>query len=159
MRRPAAKNQRLQERLHSLNREMSRVETTLQTLSTAVENPDREEALQKIRQQLSKRTGRPRSASDEESGNGRLVPREDLFEKASAAPNTTAEGPDEENMTDGGGVAPRSDPDQRFAQYFVTGGLQSVRPLRQERRVQRNKAIVMVVIAMIVLYGVFQLLF
>jgi hypothetical protein len=48
--------------------------------------------------------------------------------------------------------------DQRFVNYFVTGGLHSVRPLRQERRIQRSKAILMSVIAAAVLYGVISLL-
>jgi hypothetical protein len=54
---------------------------------------------------------------------------------------------------------PRGGPDPRFANYFVTGSLQSIQPLRQERRVQRNKALVMLFLAIVLLYGVFSLIF
>jgi hypothetical protein len=52
----------------------------------------------------------------------------------------------------------KPDADRRFANYFVSGNLDSVRPLRQERRLWRNKAIAMVVIVLLVLAWVIYLL-
>jgi hypothetical protein len=40
--------------------------------------------------------------------------------------------------------------DKRFANYFSSGGLMGTRPLRQEKNVQRNKAIFMIVLLVIV---------
>jgi hypothetical protein len=54
---------------------------------------------------------------------------------------------------------PRPVPDQRFQTYFGTGSLHSVRPLRQERQVQRNKAIIMLILAAMLVYGVINLIF
>jgi len=51
---------------------------------------------------------------------------------------------------------PKALPDQRFATYFGSGSLHSVRPLRQERRVQRNKAVFMLILAAAILYLVFS---
>lgn len=162
MRRTAPKNQRLQERLQSLQQELSRVEGSIHTLAKAVDNPDREEALRRLRQ-FSDQAERPRETPPESrpqsSAPNRLVPRADLFEKPLAVPPQSGAPGETGGAEEYDGMPPRPGPDQRFAQYFVTGGLHSVRPLRQERRVQRNKAILMVVIALIVLYGVIQLLF
>jgi len=43
--------------------------------------------------------------------------------------------------------------DQRFADYLSTS-FQSVRPLRHERRIQRNKAILMIILAGLALFWV-----
>ena len=48
---------------------------------------------------------------------------------------------------------------KRFANYFVSGGMDGIRPLRQERTVQRNKAIAMVVFVVLVLIWVLYLIF
>jgi len=53
---------------------------------------------------------------------------------------------------------PRTVPDQRFTTYFGSSGLHSVRPLRQERRVQRNKAIFMLCIAGLVIFLVLKMI-
>lgn len=45
--------------------------------------------------------------------------------------------------------------DERFASYFMSGGLRSNAPLRQERQIQRNKAIVAIVLLVIVLIVVY----
>ncbi len=48
---------------------------------------------------------------------------------------------------------------ERFASYFTTGSLQDLRPLRRERRTQRNRAIVALAFFVVVLFGVLQLIF
>jgi hypothetical protein len=47
--------------------------------------------------------------------------------------------------------------DERFASYFATGGFKSPMPGRQERAVQRNKAIFMLILVSIAGYIVFKL--
>lgn len=40
---------------------------------------------------------------------------------------------------------------QKFANYFMAGHFKNLRPLRQDRRIVRNKAIIMVILAALVL--------
>jgi len=47
----------------------------------------------------------------------------------------------------------------RFANYFVSGSVDGIRPLRHERRIQRNKAITMIIVVLLVLLGVLYLIF
>ncbi len=49
--------------------------------------------------------------------------------------------------------------DRRFASYFSAGGIQGVHHLHQERRIQRNKAIAMLICAVILLLWVISLVF
>ncbi|MBN1672973.1 MAG: hypothetical protein JXR37_18150 [Kiritimatiellae bacterium] len=42
--------------------------------------------------------------------------------------------------------------DQRFATYFMSGGLKSMAPMRVERRIQRNRAILMIIILAVVAF-------
>ena len=48
---------------------------------------------------------------------------------------------------------------ERFASYFTTGSLQALRPLRRERRTQRNRTIVALIFFVVVLVSVLQLVF
>ena len=66
-------------------------------------------------------------------------------------PDDDAAAPDRERGRVGG--------DRRFASYFVSGNMDSIRPLRQERSVQRNKAIAMLVFVVLVLLWVLYLVF
>ncbi len=49
--------------------------------------------------------------------------------------------------------------DDRFANYFSSGNFLGAKPLRQEKNVQRNKAIFMMIIVVIVTFSVYHLLF
>ena len=49
--------------------------------------------------------------------------------------------------------------DQRFANYFSSGGFLGGRPMKQEKSVQRNKAVFMIVVVVIVAFSVFRLVF
>jgi len=49
--------------------------------------------------------------------------------------------------------------DSRFANYFSAGSIMPARPVRQDRGVQRNKAIFLAIIAVILSFIVFQLVF
>ena len=48
--------------------------------------------------------------------------------------------------------------DQRFANYFSSGGFLGGRPMKQEKSVQRNKAVFMIVVVIVVAFSVFRLL-
>jgi hypothetical protein len=58
----------------------------------------------------------------------------------------------------GGGRALPARGDQRFAHYFSTGGFKSPIPGRQERRIQRNKAIFALILLVVVGYIVLTLI-
>jgi hypothetical protein len=47
--------------------------------------------------------------------------------------------------------------DQRFANYFSSGNFLGGRPMKQEKSVQRNKAVFMIVVVIIVAFSVFRL--
>lgn len=50
--------------------------------------------------------------------------------------------------------------DERFANYFSSGNfLGGTKPMKQEKNVQRNKAVFMVVIVILVAFSVFRLMF
>ena len=48
---------------------------------------------------------------------------------------------------------------EKFANYFMTGHFTNLRPLRQERRIVRNKAIIMSVLVIIALVWLFYFLY
>jgi hypothetical protein len=47
--------------------------------------------------------------------------------------------------------------DQRFANYFSSGNFLGGRPMKQEKSVQRNKAVFMIVVVIVVAFSVFRL--
>jgi len=147
-------NPRLQEKLSALQRELSRVETDIKGISKAVDSPDPEEAMRRLRRVST--TTLPPGAQPVATRVGLHEPPkrgygEDAFMKSPAG--VTLAPPE------GDAGFPKPPSDQRFATYFGSSSLHSVRPLRQERRVQRNKAIVMVILAGLLLYSVAKMLF
>jgi len=136
-------NPRLQEKLNALQRELTRVETDIKGISRAVEAPDPDEAMRRLRRVST--TALPPGAAP--------AARTGYFE-APKPPTGVTLAPAE-----GEAGLPKPVADQRFATYFGSGSLHSVRPLRQERRVQRNKAIVMLILAALLLYSVAKMLF
>lgn len=144
MQRSERKNSRLRARVEELSHELARVEDEMRSLSRATRHPDRETAARRLRQVA------------EEQEKARTTP----VARAPAPPEPVAQVvAAEAEVPAGGEPGPKNMPDPRFANYFVTGGLHSVRPLRQERRVQRNRAILMLLLAIFLLYGVLSLLF
>lgn len=147
MQRGRRKNPRLQEKLESLQREIARVEQDIKGISKAIEGPDPDRAIRRLRKVVSE------------------IPQEDLA--AWASPQEPSRMPRVDKPLqphpiqepNADVVLPKPMPDQRFQTYFGTGSLHSVRPLRQERRVQRNKAIIMLILALFILYGVINLIF
>lgn len=147
MQRTRRRNPRLQEKLESLQREIARVEKDIKGISTAIESPDPDRVIRRLRKVVGEIP--PADQGDwpvveEPARAGRM--------DKPALTSPLREMPEEM-------VIPKPQPDQRFQTYFGTGSLHSVRPLRQERRVQRNKAIVMLILAILLLYGVINLIF
>jgi len=141
------KNPRLQEKLESLQREIARVEHDIKGISHAIESPDPDRAIRRLR----KIVGEIPPVDVAAWPAAQEPPRMGNAEKPVAV--SPVQGMSEEM------VIPRTVPDQRFQTYFGSGSLHSVRPLRQERRVQRNKAIIMLILAALILYGVINLIF
>jgi len=147
MQRVRRKNPRLQEKLEALQREIARVEHDIKGISHAIESPDPDRAIRRLRKVVGEIppvnvTAWP--AAQESSRVGVPEKAAEVYPEQGAA----------EDMS-----IPRPVPDQRFQTYFGTGSLHSVRPLRQERRVQRNKAIIMLILAALLLYWVIPLIF
>lgn len=144
MRRTSRTNPRLQEKLDALQRELARVESDIKGISRAVEVSDPDQVARKLRR-VSSDTGLrdvpvARTVAPE-PGDDDVPPYK--------VPLPVTEGLDNIPL-------PKAAPDQRFATYFGSGSLHSVRPLRQERRVQRNKAVFMLILAAAILYLVFS---
>lgn len=139
MERSEQKNARLKERLDRLRREIGVVEKDIHDLHRAVQHPEKQSAMRRLSKMSEPRESRPAEKS--------ITPAQP------PQPGTEFVG---QALAEEG--VPKLSPDQRFASYFVTGSLHSVRPLRTERRIQRNKAIVMVIVAILLVYGVISLL-
>jgi hypothetical protein len=140
---------RFDERLRQLERELNSVDQEIKVLGKAVQRP--EEAAELLRQ----RDWRGVSPSAG-SAAGRLAPR---AVGAAAEPEPRRE-PAANSTTELSGrpAAAPVDRDPRFASYLTAGSIDSTRPLRQERRIQRNRAIVMLVVMALLLIWVLRVL-
>lgn len=149
MDRTELKNARLRAKLDAISKEMDRLDGDIRDLNRAVSHPERQSAIRRLRQVDESMRRREEAALEAQQPVGDARP--DLSGQPAAAPGVGG--------SDSGDLqAPRMSQDQRFASYFVTGSLHSVRPLRTERRIQRNKALLMLFFAALVLYGVISLL-
>ena len=90
--------------------------------------------------------------------------RDDLFAHVSKGPAEDARQPDLFASSRAGAfqdTGRRSGDDrsdrERFASYFMAGHFQNLRPLRHERRMLRNRAIVMLVLVVILAVVVWKL--
>ena len=148
MQRAARKNPRLKERLDALHQELARVESDIKGIARAVESSDPEQAARRVRRVSPEPLPHDVSAGKPLIGDLKKPAPGDFSESASGFPEGSLDMP-----------LPKASPDAKFATYFGTGSLHSVRPLRQERRVQRNKAVVMMILAVVILYGVIKMIF
>lgn len=148
MQRAARKNPRLKERLDALHHELARVESDIKGISRAVESSDPEQAARRVRRGVTEPIPQDLAGARPLAGDLNKHTVGQFSESASGFPEGSVDMP-----------LPKALPDAKFATYFGTGSLHSVRPLRQERRVQRNKAMVMMVLAVIILYGVIKMIF
>jgi len=147
---------RLREKLEALQQELHRVETDIKGISRAVDTPDPEQAIRKLRQVSSVATVRdvpPVRVMLQE------IPRQPLAVESLAPPSTLSPSRGNASAPLEDALLPKTVPDQRFATYFGSSSLHSVRPLRQERRVQRNKAIFMLIMAALLISFVLKMIF
>jgi hypothetical protein len=157
MQRPGRKNLRLQEKLDAIQREIARVEGDIKGISSAVDAPDQDEALRRLKQ-VRGIAPTPLVPTSKPFATGSA--RQDADEFPERQPGSTPVYRGAAGVPDGGLTepVPRTVSDQRFTTYFGSSGLHSVRPLRQERRVQRNKAIFMLCIAGLVIFLVLKMI-
>ena len=160
MQRAGRKNPRLQEKLDALKRELARVETDIQGISRAVETPNPEKAMRQLRRVAKEPLPREAPVAPRAPLPDRLnpVPADSFFDAPPSPPASP------QNSLSGFASSPdiqipKAVPDQRFATYFGSGSLHSVRPLRQERRTQRNRALFMLGMAIFVLYVLYHVIF
>ncbi len=145
----------LEERLRELEREQRQLQSAARTLSNALRNPA------KLGDAL-KRTVHSERPKPPPVRRDPVVP---------PPPPAGNEAPDElfswerkDGGPSGNTLFPSAAPsvrapvqgDQRFANYFMAGGLMGPRPLRQEKSVQRNKAIFMIVVVLVVAFLVYM---
>ncbi|MEI6514492.1 MAG: hypothetical protein WCO77_00820 [bacterium] len=158
MRRAGRTNPRLQEKLDALQRELDRVQNDIKGISKAVETPDQDQALKQLRRVTGlplkgeANLARPAAEGILKDSTDAIADKQQLM-VAGLRPvqNFPAETGDMR--------VPKAVTDQRFTTYFGSGSLHSVRPLRQELRVQRNRALLMLFLAIVFLYGVYKMIF
>jgi len=158
MQQSGRKNPRLQEKLDAIQREISRMESEIKGISRAVETPDSIEALRRLKQVpglASPVTPVIKPAASDLSGTSLAEDVSVRYSSPGMPDRLRPCLPDESASLQ----IHKPIPDQRFNTYFGTGSLHSVRPLRQERRVQRNKAIFMLIVAGLLIVLVLKLIF
>ncbi len=155
----------LEQRLKELEREASLVRKDMKVLSRAIQKPDVLERLPPLKSGESRRPVRPavrrdpvqaseeraaQKAVEEGAPHGELfqwAPRRSLLGTARNAARA------EESVEEGAGPAEgkgrvRPVQDERFRAYFGNGSFVASRPLKQERRIQRNKALFMLIVVL-----------
>jgi hypothetical protein len=157
MERASARNRLLSQRIQDLERELGRVQDDIGALSKAVSEPDRKDTIKRLRE-LSPAPGRPRGeAAPARAAEPAKSAQGELFGQGGQSGTVPVKAAPARPGAPTRVTSPEGD--ERFANYFTTGGLQAVRPLREERRIQRNRAILMVVVAVLLLCVVVKLLF
>jgi hypothetical protein len=150
------KNAATAERLREIKAELAGVREAIRDLSRAVEKPEHAgEVLGRLRERLetprtgaSRGAGTPAEAAASPTG-GEPGLRRGADDPTQAAPEAAG---GRSRAAAGAAPAPDRQEDRRLASYLVTGSFHSVHPLRQERRVLRNKAILMIVFLLILLF-------
>jgi len=172
MRKSSKRRRGLERRLKELGKESGLLREDIRALSRFVKNPEIQESFPRLKSdRYTAPVVRPPARIDPAD--------KDVLPKPGVVPDRIS-APEQSVRTEHIGkgtnqVPPRMDPsprsesdtrikravprDERFASLFSSGGfLGGPVPVRQDRRVQRNKAIFMVVLVVIVLFIVLQLI-
>ncbi len=129
-------------KLAELDRELRQVRRTLRS---ATRNAGSPAAPRRAPAARATTPAAPSSRAD--ARGGELFAHAEQAREPSSAPAPRARAP-------GGGEAK-----ERFAHYFASGSfVGATRPMREERRIRRNKALYMVILAVIVAFVIFSLL-
>jgi hypothetical protein len=164
----SSKKTALERRLKELQKESELVRSDIKVLNKVVKNPDGFAQIPKLRSERQAPPIAPplredpvakaRAAAQELPPAG---PHDDLFGLPPKVEPVRGWGrppvSPEPNVGAKGKAAPK---DERFANYFSSGGfLGGPRPMKQERNVQRNKAVFMVIVVIVVFFWVSYLVF
>lgn len=149
----------LQRRLRELEEEEKALRQNMkllerQTRALAAESADLPRAASRSGPRIASTVPRPGYGGDADAHPPAVEQAADVAAGDAGAPPAPAPG--------GRGAAAQRPPakgDERFASYFASGSFGRTRPLGHERRVQRNKAIFMVVFVVIVAYVMYRILF
>jgi len=158
------KSSSLDQRLKRVEKELSMIDDDIRTLSKCVEHPERSPEKPRLKsRKLARETESPVPESpvfEQREETVRQppppahepVPRPERAEEQDDEPTE----PVEKKASPRRRAAKASSPGDQFRRdrlsEYLSGSIESVQPLRQERHVQRNKAIVMVVIVILVLF-------
>ena len=159
---------RLEHRLRELRKESELVREDIRTLGRVVRNREELDRLPKLKSgKYTERPIPPPTRRDPVRGADepapamppRIIdqPRVPVMPPAQAPAGIPARG-----ATPSGGAAPRPrvpPSDERFASLFSSSGFLGSVNARQERNVQKNKAIFMLLVVIVVFFVVFQLVF
>lgn len=169
------KNSSLERRLKELKKESELVREDIKALSKAVKNPDevslpRLKSLRHEERRVPPPTRKDPAVAPRESpkpepkpagAGGELfnwAPRAEQLDRQSAGLPPKVIG---QSLSEpvGGPKNKAVMKDQRFANYFSSGNFLGGRPMKQEKSVQRNKAVFMIVVVIVVAFSVFRLVF
>lgn len=172
MRSRPRKESSLERRMKLLQKESEAVRGDIRLLSRALKNPDEANVLNRLKsRRFHEQSIRPPERRDPVGGRRSPGNAEEGAVVEEAGSRDVADRRPERIWTRGGQAStgaeggeatarnPRLAKDERFASYFSSGGFLGGRPLRQERNIQRNRAIAMLLVVGIVLLWVFYLVF
>ena len=166
----SAKKSALERRLKELQKESDLVRSDIKVLNKVVKNPEGFSQMPRLKSERADEpisppvredpVARSRAAAQEPPPAG---PHDDLFGAPPRMDVTRGLGRGPTAPTPVEPAAAGRRPvakDERFANYFSSGGfLGGPRPMKQEKNVQRNKAVFMVAVVVVVTFWVFYLVF
>jgi hypothetical protein len=168
----------LERRLKELKKESELVRDDIKALSKAVKNPDEVTVLPRLKSQRHEDRRVPAPTRKDPVSTPREPPKPEvtpgpaptgakgeLFDWAPRAEQLSRQASGLPPKVIGQSLPePSSGPknkavmkDQRFANYFSSGNFLGSRPMKQEKSVQRNKAVFMIVVVIVVAFSVFRL--
>ena len=176
---PTGKKTALERRLKELKKESELVREDIKAFSKAVKNPEGVTVMPRLKsarleaRRVPPPTRRDPVSTPPEPSPAEIKPPEpkpagagsDLFDWAPRAVQLGRQADGLPPKVVGEALSPQAGgarnkavmKDQRFAQYFSSGNFLGGRPLRQEKSVQRNKAVFMIVVVIIFAFSVFRL--
>ena len=166
----------LERRLKELKKESELVREDIKVLSRAVNHPDEVNSLPRLKSlRREERRVPPPTRKDPVSAPRELPPpgpqpasangelfdwtlRAEQMERQAAGNSPHEIGPSLPGPV-GGPKNKAVMKNHRFASYFSSGNFLGGRPLKQEKSVQRNKAVFMIIFVIIVMFSVYRLVF
>jgi len=154
------KSSALDKRIQKIQEQMDNVDHDLRILSKFVEKPSRPMNLSKLKSVAVSPAAEPVPAVMTRIASPLPARRAAPVSRPVSSPPPLSRGPapatapvavPDPKLDARGGYRPANAYDERFADYLASS-FQGARPLRQERRIQRNKAIAMIVVVVFLLF-------